>query len=316
MNAYKELMKQLARVNGDTSKLRHNSLLTKDAWKRMDTTFLQAGRNRLVGVGDLMSRGLKYDLGANGFAVTVFEYETVSNEVGAELSMSGRVRGNNFEEEYTLESMPMPIISKFWELDARTLASSKQSNRPLDTAKASQAGKAIAEKKETILFNGTNDFTYGGGTIYGYTDFPDRETTTIVTWIGATMAVIIAQILNMKQASLDNKKYGPWILYIPSTYEVILDKDYDTVRGTTLRDRILQIGGIQAIQIVDVLATDNILLVNMDVETVRMVIGQKPTVLSWDIEGGSATDFYGMEIAIPQIRADADGNCGVIHGAL
>ena len=39
------------------------------------------------------------------------------------------------------------------------------------------------------------------------------------------MDVLLAKILEMKQASLDNKKYGPWMLYIPSGYEALMDKD-------------------------------------------------------------------------------------------
>jgi uncharacterized linocin/CFP29 family protein len=263
-----------------------------------------------------MARGLTHDLGSNGFAVTVFEYEEVTNPTGAQLTMSGRARGNKEEDEYTLKSMPMPIVSKFWEIDARMLAASKQSGRPLDTSKATGAGKCIAEKKEDMLFNGTSNFTFGGGTIYGYTDHPQRQTIALGgSWLGLAVDAILAKVIAMKQASLDNKKFGPWILYLPATYETLLDKDYNTTRGITLRERILKIGGIVDVKIADVLATDNVLLVDLNPETVRMVIGQKPIILSWDIEGGSATDFYGYEIAIPQIRADSNGNCGVIHAS-
>lgn len=314
MLSTQDFIKELIKHNGNINKLRTNSLLPKDAWKAIDSTFLRANRARLVGVADIMQRNLFKDLGSNGFAVTVYEYETMSNPTGATLSMSGRVKGDNEKDEYQLKSLPMPIISKFWELDARTMASAKRSGIPIDTTKADDAGKCIAELKEDILFNGTDAFTYGGGTIYGYTDFPDRTAITMGgSWLGKTADEIVKQILDMKQAMLDNRRFGDAILYIPATYETLLDIDFNSTRGITLRERILKIGKIADIRVADSLGTDNTLLVEMTTQTVEMIIGQNPVTVSWDIDGGQATDFYSFEIAVPLLKADDEGNTGVVH---
>jgi hypothetical protein len=128
--------------------------------------------------------------------------------------------------------------------------------------------------------------------------------------------MMVADVLELKQASINAYHYGPWMLYIPATYETAIDEDYDaTTPGTTTRERILKIGGISGIKIVDTLPTDNLLLVQMTRDVVRLVNGMGLTNVEWSTEGGMVTKYKVMAIQVPQVRADQAGNSGIVHMA-
>ena len=118
----------------------------------------------------------------------------------------------------------------------------------------------------------------------------------------------------MKQASINNYHYGPWTLYIPTNYETVLDADYDaTTPGTTIRERILKIAGVNEIKVSDTLADDNVLLIQMTRDVIRLVRGMGLQNVQWSEEGGMVTKFKVMTIQVPQIRSDAYGKTGIVH---
>jgi hypothetical protein len=121
----------------------------------------------------------------------------------------------------------------------------------------------------------------------------------------------------MKQKSIDNFFYGPWVLYVPTAYETRLDKDYSASGASlqTIRERILKISGILDVKVIDMLPTDNILLVQMTSDVVRLVRGMGIQNVEWQQEGGMITKYKVMTIQVPQIRADQTGKCGVVHMA-
>ena len=53
---------RLLQAGMNVNTLRTNTTLRKDEWKEIDDTVVQISRQRLVGVGDLISRGLNYPL--------------------------------------------------------------------------------------------------------------------------------------------------------------------------------------------------------------------------------------------------------------
>jgi hypothetical protein len=120
-------------------------------------------------------------------------------------------------------------------------------------------------------------------------------------------------MLNVKQASIDAKHYGPWMGYVPTAYETVLDDDYDTTTpGTTIRERILKIDGIQGIKVVDTLPANTVVLAQMTPDVVRLVRGLPIQNVEWQTEGKFITKYKVMTIQVPQIRSDQDGNCGVV----
>ena len=292
------------------------STLRKDEWKHYDTVVVEAARQRMVGVQDLLSRGLVYNI-PNGMGSTVLEYEDIGDISEADLDMDGISPGQKDRPIYSIKYLPLPIIHKDYHINGRVLAASRTTGNPLDTTMAGLAATKVMEKVETILFQGASSYAFGGGTIYGYVDHPYRNGVTLSeNWdaAGKTGAEIVQDALNMKQASINDYHYGPWVMYVPTAYETVLDGDYDTsTPGTTIRERILKIKDIEDIKVVDLLAANNVLMVEMKPNVVRMVVGMPVTPIEWSTDGNMLHNFKVMTIMVPQIRADQNNRTGIIH---
>lgn len=299
--------------NYQTIQVNVGGTLRRDEWKQLDEAVLNISEKRLGGVQDLIDNGLVYNLG-NGMGTTVLEYHDVSDALTATMTMDGVTRGMGDRPEYTTNYLPIPIIHADYEINSRVLAASRNMGNALDTTMAERAARRVAEKLETMLFTSTS-YTYGGGTIYSYLNHPDINPVTLdVHWnhSAKTGAGIVADVLEMKQASIDAFHYGPWMLYIPTAYETTLDEDYDTTRGNTIRERILAISGIKGIKVVDTLTADNVLLVQMTSDVVRLVRGMGIQNVEWTTEGQFIHKYKVMTITVPQIRSDQNGKSGIV----
>lgn len=307
--AYQTMM-----INGKAKVIQINAAtLRKDEWKQMDDAVIYTAQERLVGVADLYARNLTYPIG-NGLGKTVLEYEDISELTEAELTMDAVTPGQKDRVQYDLKYLPLPIVHKDFSYNVRTLNASRTTGQPLDTTTAMLAARQVSEKVEDILFNGASTYTYGGGTIYGYTDFPNRNSVTLsVQWDASakTGTLILDDVRAMKQASIDAKHYGPWVLYVPTNYETVLDDDFKSESDKTIRQRILEISGITDVKIADKLDDDEVVLVQMTSDVVRMVEGLPIQTVEWQEGGGFTTNFKVLTIMVPQIRADQSGNCGV-----
>ena len=106
-----------------------------------------------------------------------------------------------------------------------------------------------------------------------------------------------------------------WQLYIPTAYETVMDDDYDVSGSSlmTIRERLMKLGGIQGIKVVDTLPANNVILVQMTIDVVRLVRGMGLTNVQWSTEGGMVHKFKVMTIQVPQIRSDQNGKTGIVH---
>jgi hypothetical protein len=298
-----------------------NATLRRDEWKSLDDALLDVSRTRLIGIQDLVDNGLTYNLG-NAMGTTILEYHDVSDAFEAELTMDGITRAKNDRPDFNYHYLPIPIIHIDYEINARELAASRNLGNPLDTIDAQIAARKVAEKLEAMLFTNT---TYSWGekgsngrnTIYSYVNHPDRNLINLsIAWNSSAMtgAGIIQDVLEMKQASIADYHYGPWMLYIPTTYETVLDDDYDsTTPGTTIRERIMKINGIKGIKVIDTLTDGNVLLVQMTSDVVRLVRGMGLQNVEWKSEGNMVTNYKVMTIQVPQIRSDYNKRSGIVH---
>ena len=307
--------------NWATIQTNATATLRRDEWKQLDQALLDVSRYRLGGVQDLIDNGLVYNLG-NAMGTTVLEWHDVSDAMEASLTMDGVTRSNGDRVVFQHNYLPIPIIHVDYEINARVLAASRSLGNPLDTTSAERAARKVNEKLENMLFTDTT-YSFGekdartNNTIYSYVNHPDRNTVNLsINWNGSAMtaAGILQDVLEMKQASINSYHYGPWMLYIPTAYETVLDDDYDTqTPGTTIRERILKIAGIRGIKVIDSLASNNVLLVQMTPDVVRLVQGLPLQNVEWNTEGGMVTKFKVMSIAVPQIRSDQNNKSGVVH---
>ena len=226
--------------------------LRREEWQQLDTALIQVAQSRLGGIQDLIDNGLVYNLG-NGMGTTILESQTMSDAFEAVISMDGVVRGNNDRPTFDSNYLPIPIVHSDFQINLRTLESSRKLGNPLDTTSVELAGRKVLTKVEQMLFANTT-FSFGGGHIYSYLNFPDRNVRPMGTaWDDAskTAQAIIDDVLSMKQASLDAKHYGPWMLYIPTSYETVMDEDYNSTKGITIRERILQYCVIKCVKDID-----------------------------------------------------------------
>lgn len=292
----------------------NSSTLRKDQWLKLDTAIIEASQTRLKGINDLKKYNLVETL-ENPMGTTILEHQKMSEAFEAILSMDGLTKGQGDRPTFTSSFLPIPIIHSDYQIGARELAASQKDGTPLNTANAARAARVVAEKLENLLF-GQTSFSFGKGTIYTYLTFPDRNNVTMSNeWDSSAITndEIIADILLMKQSAINAKHYGKFVLYIPKNYETLMDKDYKAEGDKSLYTRIMDIRGIDGIEVIDELADDNVLLVEMKKETVRLIEGMGIQNVQWDAEGGMVTNYKVMTIQVPEIRSDDNGNSGIVH---
>ncbi|TSA08015.1 MAG: hypothetical protein D4R73_09165 [Deltaproteobacteria bacterium] len=305
----------------NTVPIQANATLRRDEWKQLEQAVQTAATIRLTGVQDLIDNNCVMNIG-NGMASTVLEWHTRSQAHQATISMDGVNRSQGDRVDYKHHYMPLPLLHVDFEINERFLQTSRLNNRGADVSEAEEAARAVTLLREQMLFT---DITYAYGekdtnlrnSIYSYVNFPDRNIDSLTAaWTSATAAQIIADVIAMKQKSLDDLHFGPWVLYIPATYETVMDQDYDDDAGTsarTVRQRILAIEGITSVKVADTLATNNVLLVEMRPETVRLVRGLPLQTIQWKEEGFLINKFKVITLDVPQIRSDYNGRCGLVH---
>lgn len=303
-----------------------NQTLPHEAWLMIDQNVTRAAQTRLRAVADLVGGGLTFNI-PNAMGVPVLMTQRASRVGTAMVAMDPNAKGPNDRQVFDSVNIPLPVTFANWGFSARELAISRRGGLPLDTAMGEDQGRAVADELEHMVIGNSSNydqFTYGGGTIYGYTDFPSRITFTITSpaaggWLPSTL---ITQLLSARQSLINKKKYGPYVLYMAPAWARYLDTDYlSTTAGQTttitLRERLLKISGFTEIRELDTLgAVYDILIVQMETETVREIVGMPLSTVMWEEQGGMAQEFKTLCIMVPQVRADYDGNCGIAHGSV
>ena len=301
--------------------------LRKDEWIRMDQVVLRAVRERLRAWADLAAANSFG--GFDGMSKMVLEHETMSDPGEALVDMDGITEGRTDSPLYQLQGLPLPIThSSFW-FSARRLAVSRNTGTPLDTTMAEACGRRVAEMIERTTIGSVTGVTYGNAsqygrtpTVYGYTNFPARITKTdLTTPTGSNPDATVADVLDMRDSMYDQGFYGPFMLYTSRDWDKYLDNDYyvlttsgATAPSKTLRTRLREIEGVQDIRRLDFFnSTFSMVMVQMTSDVARAVIGLNPTTVQWETKGGSQVHFRVMAIMVPQLRADYNDKCGVLH---
>ena len=301
-----------------TQALRTLDTLRHEEWKFFDDALIEEAKIRLVGVADLMGRGLVKPV-PNALGKTVFGYEKVTDMDEAIISLDGRARSTNDKQEFSLNQMPLPITHKDFFLNLRQLSASREKGEPLDTTQVRTAGRVVAERAEKMLFQGGPAF--GGLNIYGYMTHPDRITSVNFdggnAWsvAGKTGASYLTDLLGAITALHASRMYGPYMVYVPANAGVQLDKDYNagSANPETVRERLKKVDGIIDIRTADQLPSGNVIVVQMTSDVVSWVNGESLQTVQWDEGGGFTINFKAFQIAVPLIRSDADNRCGVCH---
>jgi len=293
--------------------------LRYDEWRTLDDAVIRVAEQRLVGFADLRRNNLVYTLN-NAMGTTVLTWEDMSDAMEAYASIDPVRRGNDDTVVFSSNHIPIPIVHSDFQLGERILQESRNRGDALNTLGAERATRRVAEKLEDMLFGSTSSMTYGGGTIYTYLTHPDINTVPFASageyWNDSakTPAQIKDDVVAMKQASIDDYHYGPWMLYIPTAYDTIMDDDYSVSGGSsmTIGERIKKISGIQGIQVVDRLPAHTVLLVQMTNDVVDLIDGMPIRPVEWDTEGGFVHNYKVMTIQVPRIKSDQNNRSGIV----
>lgn len=293
--------------------------LRKDEWILLDRTVIQVARQRLKAFADLRARGLSYTV-PNGMGKTVIQYQSVSDITDATISMDGLRQSEEDRPVYDIKNLPLPVIHKDFTFTAREIAVSREGGSPLDTTTAELAARKVAEEVEKLTLGVSPSYTYGGGTVYGYTNVPERITSVSLTnptsgaWTGATL---VGEILDMVQALYDANYFGPFFLYLSLPLARYLEDDYSTAKGdNTVRQRLAAIANITSVQTLDYLTGYQAILVQASSDVVRAVTGMEVTTLQWETHGGMRLHFKVMCIMVPQIRTSFEEATGIAHATV
>lgn len=297
----------------------NSGTLRKDEWMHLDNAVLNVAKENLNGFQDIINRGLTVPLG-DAMGTTIFETTKRKGDLKADISIDGRSKAQNNRPVYEPDFLPIPMIHADYQIGTRALNSSRKGGSPLDTVGAEDAARAVMTLREDMLF-GTKKFKFGGGTIYSFLNHPNRLGNTggtLMDWslVGTTGDDIVNDVnAVMKSALLANNYGGPYVLYVPASIETKLDNDYSSAKGSnTIRDRILKINNIVDVVTVDALPDENILLVQITSNVVRIVQGMGLTNIEWKSGDGFINYYKAMAIEVPQVRSDAKNQSGVYHG--
>jgi hypothetical protein len=319
------------RSRGIDSPVFNATTLVKDQWKMIDQVVTKESRKRLSAWADLAAANT-YG-GFNGMSKTILETDAMSDPGEAMVDMDALTEGRNDTPLYARNGLPLCITHSDFYVSLRELEVSRTSGSPLDLTKAESAGRRVAETVEKTVIGTETGLTYGDSTdyartsqVYGYTNFPSRNTKTDLTAptaAGWTPETTLNEVLTMRQLLYGDNFTGPYVLYVSSDWDQYLDGDYyakatsGMVAPTqTLRQRLEAIKGITAVKTLDFFTdTFSMVMIQMTSDVARAVLGMDITTMQWESMGGLRINFKVMCIMVPQIRSTYSGNCGICHGS-
>jgi hypothetical protein len=324
-------------INNGTVPFTFNaSSLPHDTWRRIDTAVIRASRDRLNAWNDLVAAN-SYS-GFDGMSVTAIVRDTMTDSGAAKVDMDTLTDDLNDAPLYDPDILPLPIIHAGAAISQRRLAQSRNAGMPLDTTQLEQCGRRCAETLEnitigmtdlsTLVIGSSTDFTRRG--IYGFRTQADRITKIDLTASASFVAeTFVSEVIAMRELARAQKFYGPFVLYYSTTWDQYLARDYvvgtsaqgyTTVDKTVLQ-RVEMIEGITRVAMLDLFtSTDELLLVQMNSETVQAVDGLDWTTVQWTKDGGAQTMLRVMGIKVPSLRAQYVGTStstrksGIVHG--
>ena len=312
--AGEQLLKQLnAGKPISAGALRTCDTLRKDEWKSFDEALVEEGTIRLRGVANLIDAGLTVDI-ANAFGKTVHEWEDITDMDPAITSMDGLARGDDDRQIFSLNSLPLPITHKDFNIGIRTLEASRTRGEPLDTTQIRTAGRLVFEALEKMLYQGSS-MVFRGLSIYGLTTHPDRNTGSYssANWLTATGADMLADLKAAFQALETDRYYGPYWVDIPTGYGIELIDDFKANSDKTIMSRLGEIDMIQRITVCDQLPANEVVIYQPSPDVVQWAMGEEIQTVQWDLYGGFQVAFKALGIQVPVVKATASGRSGIYH---
>lgn len=305
--------KTRARLVKDERIIENASTLQPRGWLMLDQAVQEGALEELRIWNELAAANtLTID---DGMGVTVLQTQKMSSYGSATMGMDPIRQGQRDRPVYTTENLPLPVTHADFFWTARDKAVARRGALPLDVSGARAAGRAIARLVEQLTLGVLPVYTFGGGSIYGYQNFPSRLTTTmtIPTGAGWTPDDTLNEFLGIVSTMRLLFRRGPFVVYNSPLWAQYLDRDFSMAyKGGSLRNRLREIPEITDIRTSEFMSGYRMLFVQMTDDSARAVIGMRLQTVRWEEQGGMASFYKAMCMYIPQLRTDGNNQPGVM----
>lgn len=298
--------------------LKVNSVLRKDEWEELDRAVVQAAVHPLRVTRILRERNLVRRIGSLGTLVA--QYNQVSEMTPANVSLRGHASGEKDLVDFDLKGVPVPIIFKEFELDSRTLQSSRMLGDGIDTTNGAAAARVVAEKAEDLVLNGDASINLNGNVIYGLLTHPNRNTDTATNYGGGdwgTIGNIVPTIAGMISAAQADGYYGPYGIFVASTqYNQAALNYYTDGSGDTPLQRVMAMPQIEFVEQIPQLPDGTVILLHLSTEVIQLAYVESYfpiTTLEWMSGDGMLGMFKAMAVEVPIVKSAYGGKSGVVH---
>lgn len=300
-----------------------NTPLPLHSQELIDRVPVQVGLDRLAILGWLMAKGLTKPI-PNWLARTEWYWEMDSEMGEVQETMTPDARPAVNLPDRIGARIPIYCTLSHWAFGIRELEQSRLFGSDLDTTAIANGNRRMNERMEETLINGGTVQANGGLTVPGLLNAPNAATypyKSSLAWDDPTKTGpdIVDDVLGMIGRAQANKRYGPYALWVPTTYGVALGRDYKALGSDSILTRLLQISdgtvnGKLTVNVADRLPANRTILIQATDDVVDVGIGQEPTNMTWTDNPGFK--IYGLTIAcvIPRVKTDYAGKSGIVIG--
>lgn len=305
---------------GSVNAFRAAAPLPKNTQELVDRAVVRVGRQRLVIVEDLLAAGLTFNL-PNWLSVPSLYWEAIGEAGHAQRTMVPKARGERQVMDRTGFTLPIFATWDDFSFDVRELLASERVGSPLDTTHVEQSARNVNDAFEDQAINGL-DFNIAGNATPGMLD----STNTFAyaggeAWdvAGHTGEEILTDTLGGIDVLQADGYYGPYNMWVPTTYGSKLNQDFKSGTSGTILERLqaIQAGGRSLmVKTADKLPANRTVIAQMTSDVVDVVVGQTPTAVSWEDGPGWERFFVVLGCLIVRVKANSAGNYGIAIGNL
>jgi uncharacterized linocin/CFP29 family protein len=302
------------------AKMRNLAPLWKNTQELIDRAVVRVGREGLVILDDRRAQ----------FSVPLPEWlgvlELTSHKTGESRKANiGMVPGSKPDAggiqnkiPYTL---PIPMIWDTFSFNVRELEAARRVGRPLDTDEVEQAVRNVNFAAEDWIIHGQT-FNVTGNSLPGLLDTNLTQAyETNLAWDASTKtgAGVLTDVLAMRAVAAAVKRYGPYTLYVNTSYGASLQKPFDSTGITSIsRQNYLEnlVFGDRKLRVrtADLLPTNRTLLVQDTSNACDVIVGQEVTAINPAPQYEFHMDWLVYAVIVPRVKSDINGDYLVVAG--